>query len=190
MIQNQVAGRRPVVAPCIKASRQLAPGKLALPQCRKEFIDDAFLDLARMFVLQAVLYFFKKFDGAIVTAADKEAAVDFVRRDTGCLKRNVAIAQLRGNDLRGEPVKLDVDIGPDDDAARVFAQALENQVHFLNHARDKLWAVVMAFPEHLDDLGLDREPGRNRREKVVVIKRVVRRSVTTKDFHGTSPFES
>ena len=71
-----------------------------LTQSRKKFVDDAFLDLARKLVLEAVLYFFKEFDDAIVAAADEETAVDFIRRDAGRLKRDVAIAQLGQSDFR------------------------------------------------------------------------------------------
>ncbi len=146
VIQDEIAWRWPVVAARVKPSRKLAPGKLAVAQRRKEFVDDALLDLAGKFVLQAVPYFFKEFDDASVAAADKETAVDFIRRNAGRLKRDVAIAQRCDGEVRSEPVKLDVDIRPDDNAARVLAQALENQVHLFDNARDKLGAVVMAFP--------------------------------------------
>ncbi len=112
VIQDEVAWRWPVVAARVKAARKLAPGKRTLAQGWKEFVDDALLDLACKLVLQAVPYFFKEFDDASVATADKETAVDFIRRDAGRLKRDVAIAQLGHNDVRGQPVKLDVDISP------------------------------------------------------------------------------
>ena len=171
VMQDKVAWGRPLVAPRVKAARKHAPGKFAIDQGGQKLVDDAFLDLARVFVAEPVSYFLKKL--MAVTAANKETAVDVMGRNAGGLKHDVAIAQLGHGDVRSEPVNPNIDIGPNDDAPSVLTEALQNQVHFFTYARDKLRTVVMAFPKHLDDVRLHGEAGRDRGQKMLVIEPIV-----------------